>query len=487
MQKYEAVIGLEVHAELQTQTKMFCSCPVVDSTSTPPNTAVCEICSGMPGTLPAINAQAVSDAVKVGIALNCSIAHTSIFARKNYFYPDLPKGYQISQYELPLAQNGWLDIKPPSGSRRIRINRCHLEEDTGKLTHIDGASLVDLNRSGVPLLEIVSEPDMHSVEDVKAYATTLRTLLQYLDVNSGNMEKGVIRFEANVSVRLAGSTDLGTRTEIKNLNSFHALTHGVAYEIERQSALLEKNKTVDQQTLGWDPAEGKTIPQRSKEEAHDYRYFPEPDLPPLVLENKFIEDIRISLPELPNQKRQRFIEQYHLNDYTASVLTADRAAADYFEETVRSRSSNTPENTANWISGDLFGLLNQAGTSIENCPITPSSMADLIALTEEDVINATTARQVLADMFSSGKDSLSIVEAKELQQISSKEDIGALVQQVLSEHPEQVRTYLEGKKTLQQWFFGQVMRAARGRAKPEVVKNALSRHLKALEENHSIK
>ncbi|MBN1266221.1 MAG: Asp-tRNA(Asn)/Glu-tRNA(Gln) amidotransferase subunit GatB [Anaerolineales bacterium] len=486
MQQYEAVIGLEVHAELQTQTKMFCSCPVIDSTSAAPNTAVCEICSGMPGTLPVINAQAVSDAVKVGLALNCTIAATSVFARKNYFYPDLPKGYQISQYELPLAQNGWLDISLPSGLRRIRINRCHLEEDTGKLTHVEGASLVDLNRSGVPLLEIVSEPDMHSVEDVKAYATTLRTLLQYLHVNSGDMEKGVIRFEANVSVRPQDSTELGTRTEIKNLNSFHALTHGVAYEIDRQSALLRENKKVQQQTLGWDPVEGKTVPQRSKEEAHDYRYFPEPDLPPLVLEETFIENIRSHLPELPGHKKQRFLEQYHLNEYIASVLTTDCTTADYFEAAVQAFPSNSAENIANWLIGDLFSLLNQAGISISDCPISPYALSDLVALVEKDLINGTTARQVLADMFVSGSDPHTVVEQKGLRQISGEEDIEPIVQQVLADSPEQVQTYLEGKKTLQQWFFGQVMRSAQGRAKPEVVKKVLAEHLQILEKNHLI-
>lgn len=487
MQKYEAVIGLEVHAELQTESKMFCSCPVVDSTSAAPNTAVCEICSGMPGTLPVINARAVEDAVKVGLALHCSIEPTSVFARKNYFYPDLPKGYQISQYELPLARNGWLQINPPEGPRRVRINRVHLEEDTGKLTHVEGSSLVDLNRSGVPLLEIVTEPDLFTVEDVRAYASALRTLLQYLGVNSGNMEKGIIRFEANVSVRPQGSSHLGTRTEIKNLNSFHALTHGVEYEIERQSNRLREGKKVAQQTLGWDAAESKTVPQRSKEEAHDYRYFPEPDLPPLVLDQDFIYCVKSSLPELPDEKRQRMTEQYSLNAYTASVLISDQSAAQFFEQAVLADPSASPEKIANWLTGDLFGLLNQSGTAIADCPVQPSDLAELVHMVEGDEINNTTARDVLGEMFSSRKTAASIVEEKGLAQISSEEKISQLVHKVLEDNPDQVQTYLEGKTSLQQWFFGQVMRAARGRAKPDVIQRVLSRQLEALAKNHLIK
>lgn len=500
-QEYEAVIGLEVHAELQTRSKMFCSCPVVDLTTAAPNSAVCEICSGMPGTLPVINARAVEEAVKVGLALHCTIAHASVFARKNYFYPDLPKGYQISQYDLPLARNGWLQINPPSGQRPtgqhpagqqkagprpVRINRVHLEEDTGKLTHVEGASLVDLNRSGVPLLEIVTEPDLFSVEDVKAYATALRTLLQYLEVNSGSMEKGIIRFEANVSVRPVGSGELGTRTEIKNLNSFHALTHGVAYEIDRQSARLREGLPVEQQTLGWDASAGRTVPQRSKEEAHDYRYFPEPDLPPLVVDDAFISRVRDTLPELPAEKYERFVSEYQLTAYTAAVLTADRASADFYEEALHAAPALIPDKIANWVSGDLFGLLNQAGLSMESCPVQPAGLADLISRVEQGEINNTSAREILAAMLSSGKNAEAIISEKNLAQISSEDVIEGMIRNVLLENPDQAQAYLDGKKSLRQWFFGQVMRSARGRANPAVTDQVLDRLLEALEENHSI-
>ena len=308
--KYQPVIGLEVHAELATRTKMFCACRVLDTTQSAPNTSVCPVCAGMPGSLPVLNQLAVEYGIRVALALECEVQRTSIFARKNYFYPDLPKGYQISQYEEPLAVNGRLVIDTPQGERTIRIRRVHLEEDTGKLTHVsegkEDYSLVDLNRAGVPLLEIVSEPDMHSLEDVRAYATGLRALLRELDVNSGDMEKGVIRFEANVSIRLEDSTELGTRVEIKNLNSFRAMERGVAYELDRQAKLLDSGKRIQQETLGWDESNQRTYSQRSKEEAHDYRYFPEPDLPPLVVEADWVERIRASLPELPRAKTLRF-------------------------------------------------------------------------------------------------------------------------------------------------------------------------------------
>ncbi|TLN28073.1 Asp-tRNA(Asn)/Glu-tRNA(Gln) amidotransferase subunit GatB, partial [bacterium] len=311
---YEPVIGLEVHAEMLTRSKMFCGCPVVDSTRAEANVAVCPVCAGMPGVLPVVNRQAVEYALRVALALECSVANSSLFERKNYFYPDLPKGYQISQYEYPLAERGRLVIDTSAGERLIRVRRVHLEEDAGKLTHIekDGEhySLVDLNRAGVALLEIVSEPDMHSMEEARAYAEGLRAILRALGVNSGDMEKGVIRFEANISIRPAGSTGLGTRTEVKNLNSFRALERSITYEIERQSALLDAGGRVDQETLGWDEPNNRTNSQRSKEEAHDYRYFPEPDLPPLVVEPEWVEQVRAALPELPRARAQRFVREY---------------------------------------------------------------------------------------------------------------------------------------------------------------------------------
>ncbi|MCS6908867.1 MAG: Asp-tRNA(Asn)/Glu-tRNA(Gln) amidotransferase subunit GatB, partial [Anaerolineales bacterium] len=361
MADYEAVIGVEVHAELATRSKMFCSCAVVDSTIAEPNIAVCPVCAGMPGVLPVVNRAAVELGVRLALALECEILPQSFFARKNYFYPDLPKGYQISQYEQPLARNGRLVILTSKGEKTVRIRRVHLEEDTGKLTHIlkDGVSysLIDLNRAGVPLLEIVTEPDLNSAEEVRAYAMTLRNILRYCGINSGDMQKGVIRIEPNVSVRKRGSEQLGTRTEIKNLNSFRALERSVAYEIERQVRLLREGREVVQETRGWDESQGKTVSQRSKEEAHDYRYFPEPDLPPLTLDPAWLEEIRRSLPELPMARRRRFQTQYGLNAYDAEVLTNERVVADYFEAAVAQAPHLSPKTIANWICGELFGLM----------------------------------------------------------------------------------------------------------------------------------
>ncbi|MBZ0310545.1 MAG: Asp-tRNA(Asn)/Glu-tRNA(Gln) amidotransferase subunit GatB, partial [Anaerolineae bacterium] len=332
MAAYEPVIGLEVHAELLTESKMFCGCPVVDSTSAPPNTAVCPVCLGMPGVLPVINQKAVEFAIMVGLALNCEIPEINQFARKSYFYPDLPKGYQISQYDLPLAVGGFVDIDLPNGnSKRIRVRRSHLEEDTGKSFHMsDGSSLIDLNRAGVPLLEIVSEPEIRSAEEAEAYARKLRSILQYLGVNTGDMSKGVLRLEANVSVRPAGSTEFRTRTEVKNLNSIRSLIRATDYEIERQSKLYDKGSQVLQQTMGWDENKQKTVPQRSKESAHDYRYFPEPDLPVLKISREWVEEIRARMPELPDAKQKRFMEELGLSSYNASVLVADRPVAQYY-------------------------------------------------------------------------------------------------------------------------------------------------------------
>lgn len=485
--EFEPVIGLEVHAELETKSKMFCACPVVDATEAEPNSAVCPICAGMPGVLPVVNERAVEYALRVAIALECEINPVSIFARKNYFYPDLPKGYQISQYEQPLARNGRLAIFTSAGEREIRIRRVHLEEDTGKLTHVNreegGYSLVDLNRAGVPLLEIVTEPDLHSAEEVRACATALRSLLRYLGVNSGDLQKGVMRIEPNVSVRLRGSHQLGTRVEIKNLNSFRALERGVAYEIWRQSELLRQGKQVTQETVGWDDQHEVTFTQRVKEGEDDYRYFPEPDLPPLVIEPDWIERIRASLPELPAQKFRRFREQYRLSDYDAGVLVAEKAVADYFEQAVASLAGRTaparatPKMLANWISSDLFGLLNQAGTSIEQARVTPQGLAGLVELVARGEINQTTAKSVLSEMFATGKDAETIVRERGLLQISDSQAIARLVEQVLAENPAQVADYLAGKHTLSRWLFGQVMRAAEGRANPRVLQEELDRQL----------
>jgi aspartyl-tRNA(Asn)/glutamyl-tRNA(Gln) amidotransferase subunit B len=479
--EFEAVIGLEVHAELETESKMFCACPVVDPTRAEPNMAVCPVCAGMPGVLPVLNRRAVEYGLRVALALDCEIARNSIFARKNYFYPDLPKGYQISQYEAPLARNGVLLIHTSAGPRSIRIRRVHLEEDTGKLTHIsreDGSySLVDLNRAGIPLLEIVSEPDLRNGEEVRAYAVALRSLLRYLGVNSGDMEKGVLRIEPNISIRPLGSDTFGTRVEIKNLNSLRALERSVAYEIQRQSELLRRGQPVRQETVGWDESNAATFTQRVKEGEDDYRYFPEPDLPPLVIAEGWIEQIRSSLPELPAARLGRFIDQYGLDEYHAGVLVAERAAADYFEQTLAAAPELPPGLVCNWISGELFGLLNQAGQTIEASHLGPAALAQLLGMAARGEINNTIAKQVLAEMFASGRSAGEIVAERDLGQISDVELIAGQVAQVLQAYPEQVGEYLSGKEGLARWLFGKVMQKAKGQANPQVVQRELERQL----------
>jgi aspartyl-tRNA(Asn)/glutamyl-tRNA(Gln) amidotransferase subunit B len=487
--EFEPVIGLEVHAELQTLSKMFCSCAVVDGTVAAPNTAVCPVCAGMPGTLPVVNQKAVEYGIKVALALECHVQPTSIFARKNYFYPDLPKGYQISQYEQPLAVNGRLVVHSAGGDEVVRIRRVHLEEDTGKLTHLEGEgkpyTLVDLNRAGVPLLEIVSEPDIPSAEAARLYGEALRLILRYLGVNSGDMEKGVIRFEANVSVRprtLPGAepSPLGTRTEVKNLNSFRAMERAILYEIERQSRILEQGGVVEQETLGWSEVRGQTYSQRSKEEAHDYRYFPEPDLPPLVVEPDWVESIAAGLPELPYAKSRRFMQQYGLNNYNAWRLTQDQALADYFE---RAAISAPPQALANLILGDLSSLINQAAPSsaateaFSRPRVQPEQLADLVRIIAGGQINLTSAKEVLAEMFSSGRDAASIVESRGLTQVSDLPQISALVAEALQENPNEVASYKAGKTTVANFLFGQVMKKAFGKANPHVVRSELERQL----------
>ena len=366
MAVYRPTIGLEVHAELLTNAKMFCGCPVVDLTTAEANIAICEVCTGTPGTLPVLNGRAVELALSVALALNCSIAETSQFARKNYFYPDLPKGYQISQYELPLASQGHIVLPREAGEKLVRIRRVHLEEDTGKLLHTPHSTLIDYNRSGVPLLEIVTEPDLESVEEAGLYASWLRILLRTLGANSGDMEKGVIRFEANVSVQPEGSEALGTRTEIKNLNSFRAMLRSISYELERQTALLDSGQSVRQETLGWDEQSGTTHSQRSKEEAHDYRYFPEPDLPPLVVSRDWIHRLRDALPELPAARLRRFQREYALRLDQAQLLIEQPAIADYFEAVVRLADSSPPTGIAQWITGELFALLHASGRTFDD-------------------------------------------------------------------------------------------------------------------------
>ena len=484
MINYEPVIGLEVHAQIHTASKMFCSCPVAEDTGNlQPNSYVCPVCTAMPGVLPVINRRAVEIAIVTGLALHCTVSPFTRFARKSYFYPDLPKGYQISQYPPvfpPLAVNGYLDVETEAGTRRIRINRAHLEEDTGKLAHVDGASLVDFNRAGVPLLEIVSEPDLRSVEQVRDYATKLHSILVYLGVSSGDMEKGVMRFEANVSVRPAGSDLLNPRHEIKNLNSFRALARSVAYEIEEQIRTLEGGGTVTQQTMGWDEARGVTVPQRGKEYADDYRYFPEPDLPLLEISREWVEELRANLPELPEARRSRFVAGYGLSDYDAGVLVADKAVADYYEAAVAAAAGRAdPKTVANWVTGELFRLVRESGQEVKAIRVSPQALADLIGLVREGTINLNTGKEVLAAMAASGQSARQIVDERGLAQISDTAALETIVAQIVEQNPTQVNQYLEGKQQLLGWLMGQVMKATRGKANPQAVQELLQTHLEA--------
>jgi aspartyl-tRNA(Asn)/glutamyl-tRNA(Gln) amidotransferase subunit B len=481
--EYEVVIGLEVHAELATRTKMFCSCQVVDSTQAEPNTTVCPVCAGMPGVLPVVNKLAVEYGMKVGLALGCTINHTSLFDRKNYFYPDLPKGYQISQYEHPLASDGILVVDTSKGEKTIRIRRAHLEEDTGKLTHVEANgenySLVDLNRCGVPLLEIVTEPDIRSIEEAKAYATTLRSILRALGVNSGDMEKGVIRFEANISMREAGTDVLNNRVEIKNLNSFRAMERGIAYEIERQIKIMESGGTVSQETLGWDEANSCTYTQRSKEDAHDYRYFPEPDLPPLVVDPDWVHRVQSTLPELPRARAQRYVTNYGLTPADAALLSADITVAEYFEKTSAAANGVPGKTVAAWMLGEVGAYLNRSGESFETIRLEPVTLADLLVRLGKGEVTAATGKTILATLLEKGGTAGEIIKTQGLQQTSDLDLIASLVSKAIAENPTELESYRNGKENVANWFFGQVMRMAGGKANPQVVREELARQLKA--------
>jgi aspartyl-tRNA(Asn)/glutamyl-tRNA(Gln) amidotransferase subunit B len=474
--KYEPVIGLEVHAELLTRSKMFCGCEVVDSTTAKPNRYICPVCTGQPGALPVLNKKAVELAVRVGQALDCEIHSDSIFARKNYFYPDLPKGYQISQYDQPLATDGHIQIETQAGAKEIRIRRVHLEEDTGKLSHAGAHSFIDYNRSGVPLLEIVTEPDLRSPEEARAYAAKIHAILRYLEVNSGDMEKGVIRFEANVSVREAGRDELNTRTEIKNLNSFRALTQGTSYEISRQTEIYESGGTVEQETVGFNEATGRTYSQRGKEEAHDYRYFPEPDLPPLVLDRDWIESIRATLPELPEAKTSRFIEQYGLKAKEARLLTSEKALADYFEA-VAAASHSPAKTVSSWIAGEFLRYLNDLNIDVTDIPVPASDLAQLIDMVTDKSISGNSGKVVLGELFRNGGKPEEIVNARNLAQVSDEGFIQEAITKILEDNPKEVQQYLAGRETILQWLMGQVARATRGKADPAVARDLLMRML----------
>jgi aspartyl-tRNA(Asn)/glutamyl-tRNA(Gln) amidotransferase subunit B len=479
--KYSADIGLEVHAELLTRSKMFCSCSVVDTTKAIPNTSVCPVCEGLPGSLPVLNEKAVEYGLRVALALGCQIAPQSIFARKNYFYPDLPKGYQISQYEQPLAENGILVVDTSQGEKTIRIRRVHLEEDTGKLTHVvdkkESHTLVDLNRAGIPLLEIVTEPDMHSAEEAGVCTRELRSILRSVGASSGDMEKGTLRLEANISIRPEGKPELGTKVEIKNLNSFKAMEKAIDFEIRRQIAQLEGGELVAQETVGWEDIKGVTFTQRSKEEAHDYRYFPEPDLPPLVVDKEWVEQIKKSLPELPRARAFRFVKQYQLNRADTDLLAEEKSIADYFEKIIQADPSIPPKLAANWIAGELFAWMKSSGETIDQVKVKPTELAKLLDALQKGIVNLPSTKTVFGEMLKSGKSAESIIKELGLQQFSDIETIAKLVQKILAENPAELVSYKAGKTTLDQWFFGQVMRAAGGKANPQVVREELKKQL----------
>lgn len=482
--KYEAVIGLEIHAEMATNSKMFCDCQVVDSTAAAPNIAVCPVCTGMPGVLPVVNKQAVAYGMRVALALGCTVNERSIFARKNYFYPDLPKGYQISQFEFPLAEHGSITIQTSQGEKVVRVLRAHLEEDAGKLTHVekDGEtfSLVDLNRAGVPLLEIVSEPDMHTAEEACAYGEAIRAIVRYLGANSGDMQKGVIRFEANISIRPVGSTVLNTRTEVKNLNSFRAMERAINYEIERQSALMDAGEPIIQETLGWDEAKEVTFSQRSKEEAHDYRYFPDPDLPPLVVAKEWIAEEAAALPELPRAKYLRFLEQYQLADDDARFMIATQEMANYFEETIKAAADLPAKNAANWMTGEMAAWMNQSGESLNALKVSPAMLAELMQQVQSSVINLPTAKKLYSEMAQSGKSAKTLISEQGLQQISDEGAILDMINEVLDANPIELQSFIDGKDSLSNWFFGQVMRLAKGKANPGTIRSQLEARLNEL-------
>lgn len=476
MAKYEAVIGLEVHVELRTRTKAFCSCP--NEFGSEPNTNVCPICLAMPGALPVLNKTLLEYGIRTGLALNCKIAHFCKFDRKNYFYPDLPKAYQISQYDFPLCRSGYLDVETEAGVRKVGINRVHMEEDAGKLLHGEGGedySLVDLNRGGVPLLEIVTEPDIKTPEEARLFLESLKTILQYLDVSDCKMEEGSLRCDANISVRPPGQQKLGTRTEIKNLNSFRALERALDYEIRRQIKTLAKGERIIQETRTWDEHEQVTMSMRSKEEAHDYRYFPDPDLPPLRIDPAWVERVCRSLPELPDQARRRLSEEYNLRRYDALLLTASRDILDFFDDCVAQYPK--PKVLAKWITGDLARLLNRNKLEIKESKITPASLVGLLRLLEEGTISGTIAKAVLAEMFTTGESPDKIVRERGLTQISDEQEVRALVGDVIAENSRAVAEFQKGKDRALRFLMGQAMKASGGKANPELVYRLLREEL----------
>jgi len=476
--KYEVVIGLEVHAQLLTRTKIFCSCSTRFGDA--PNSNVCPVCLGLPGTLPVLNKRAVEMGMRAALALNCTVHDHSRFARKNYFYPDLPKGYQISQYERPLATGGWVEIEHQGETKRIGITRLHLEEDAGKslhdgFPHSDEKTYVDFNRCGTPLSEIVSEPDLRSPDEAYAYLTTLRQILLYTGVSDCNMEEGSLRCDANVSVRLHGAKEFGTKVEVKNLNSFRYLAKALEFEIERHIGILESGGEISQETRLWNQAAGRTDPMRSKERAHDYRYFPEPDLLPVHVSSAWRDEIRRSLPELPAAKRARFVKEYGLSAYDAEVLTVSQARANFLEETVKQRVA-LPQVAANWILNELLRRLNESGKEIATSPISPSALAELIELLESGKITGAIGKKVFAAMFESGRTAADIVAAEGLGAQVSDSAIEQAAREVIAKNPDNVAKFKSGNEGVFKFLVGQVMRATKGQGNPQVI-NATLRKL----------
>jgi aspartyl-tRNA(Asn)/glutamyl-tRNA(Gln) amidotransferase subunit B len=473
--KYETVIGLEVHAQMFTDTKIFCGCSTKFGAE--PNTQTCQVCIGMPGVLPVLNRKALEFAVRTGFAMNCNISTYSRFARKNYFYPDLPKGYQISQYEHPICEKGHVEIVVDGEVRKIGITRIHMEEDAGKNIHEGGGnySFVDLNRAGVPLMEIVSEPDIRSPREASEYMKKLRAILRYLGVCDGNMEQGSLRCDANVSIRPAGQKEYGTRAEVKNINSFRFVEKALEYEIKRQIQVVEGGGKVVQETRLWDSTKGITESMRSKEEAHDYRYFPEPDLVPIAVDGKWLDEIRASLPELPDAKRKRFAVDFGLPEYDADLLTSERPVAEWFEEAVAAGAQ--PKAASNWIMGELMRLLNEENKPVEECRVKPGQLASMIRLIDAGTISGKIAKTVFAEMYLTGRDAEVIVKEKGLVQISDESEIEKAVDDVITGNPGEVERFRAGEEKLLGFFVGQVMKTMKGKANPKMLNDLLKKKL----------
>ncbi|MUG66940.1 Asp-tRNA(Asn)/Glu-tRNA(Gln) amidotransferase subunit GatB [Paenibacillus campinasensis] len=469
--KYETVIGLEVHVELHTNSKIFCGCST--SFGAPPNTHTCPICLGHPGVLPVLNRQAVEYAMKAAMALNCTIGDVSKFDRKNYFYPDSPKAYQISQYDQPIGLNGWIDIEVDGKTKRIGITRLHLEEDAGKLTHVDGgyASLVDFNRVGTPLIEIVSEPEISSPEEAKAYLEKMRAIMQYCEVSDVKMEEGSLRCDANISLRPWGQKEFGTKAELKNMNSFRGVQRGLEYEQYRQAEVLDEGGVIVQETRRWDEAQGKTFSMRGKEEAHDYRYFPDPDLVTVHISEEWKEAVRATIPELPDARKARYTSEYGLPEYDAGVITSSKVLADFFEDSLN--YTKDAKAVANWIMGDLLGYLNSNNLELPDVKITGQGLGEMIGLIEKGTISSKIAKTVFKEMLESGKNPQQIVEEKGLVQISDEGAIKSIVEQVVANNPQSVEDYKAGKQKAIGFLVGQVMKESKGKANPALVNKLL--------------